>query len=192
MDPWREDAQSGRIVANSGWLETPDAWQVPAGALQDGVKYFVRVYTWDGVGDPVLGQTAGPVRSFKTDLRLGAQGPSPYDRAGPVSVNLTNGNLVVATGTPSFPTVGGPAGLTFTYNSQAPATAGLVGTYYADLNNDEVADSGEARRVRVDPSVDFAWSTGSPDPVVPTDNFIAKWTGFVTVPTTGSYQFGFG
>ena len=36
----------------------------------------------------------------------------------------------------------------------------------------------------------FAWGLGSPAPSVPVDNFVARWTGFVTVPAAGSYTFG--
>lgn len=183
------DANSGQIVANSGWLTSP-SWTVPSGALQDGLVYYVRVDTSDWSGVPQKSQTVGLVRSFKVDLRLGAKGPSPYDTAGPVSVNLSNGNLVMVTGSPSFPTVGGAVGLTFTYNSQAPSPAGLLATYYSDGDRDRLAEPGEDRRVRVDSTVDFAWAGGSPDPGVEPDYFIGVWTGYVTVPTTGSYQFG--
>jgi hypothetical protein len=48
--------------------------------------------------------------------------------------------------------------------------------------------SGAPVLTRDDPAIDFDWGTGSPDPVVPADNFSARWThtlGF----SAGTYRF---
>lgn len=53
---------------------------------------------------------------------------------------------------------------------------------------DNATLSGNPVLVRNDPAVDFNWGTGSPDPVVPADNFSARWTrtlGFAA----GTYRF---
>lgn len=42
---------------------------------------------------------------------------------------------------------------------------------------------------RLDATVDFNWGAGSPDLIVPRDNFGARWTGSVTIPTDGTYTF---
>ena len=111
----------------------------PAGgsAARDGVPYTWTVDTWDGVGTT----RASWVGHFKVDSRIGDNGPAPTDQAGPVTVNLANGNATVSTASPSFPAVGGNAGLSFTYNSQQVGPGGqpedlrgLTASYYADTD----------------------------------------------------------
>ena len=42
---------------------------------------------------------------------------------------------------------------------------------------------------RVDPAVDFAWGKGAPAPGMGADGFSVRWSGFVEVPTDGSWRF---
>jgi hypothetical protein len=42
---------------------------------------------------------------------------------------------------------------------------------------------------RVDPSVNFTWGTGSPDPSIDGDSFSVRWTGRITPPSTGTFTF---
>ncbi len=182
------DAESGLQAANSGWMSAT-TWQVPEW-LPDGTYYW-HVLTTDGTlfqGTP----GAQPPRSFTVNHRYGASGPSPYDTAGQVSVNLATGNAVVQTATPSFPTVGGDVGISFTYNAQQPPATGLTGVYKLDvLPTDHNFDNPNhpVQLSRVDASVQFDWGTGSPNPTVGNDNFLARWTGTISVPA-GSYQLG--
>jgi hypothetical protein len=108
---------SGSIVANSGWIPGT-SWTVPDGALEDGGTYYWQVISSDGTL-----ATSGPARSLKVDLRLGDKAALPYDTAGPVKVNLTNGNVLFATGSPAVSVLGGTVGLSYTYNSQAEPRA---------------------------------------------------------------------
>jgi hypothetical protein len=64
---------------------------------------------------------------------------------------------------------------------------GLVGTYYEGMEL-----SGAPSLTRVDPTVDFDWADGSPDEMVPTDQFSARWTGQVQAPVSGFYRFAAG
>jgi RHS repeat-associated protein len=191
-------------VYNSGWVATPDSsatgffganGAIPPGTLQDGVTYYWKIYTGDFANPsdalPIT-QTASLSRSFKVDLRLGAQGTNPTDSIGPATVNLSNGNLSVTTGSPSFPTVGGPIGLTFSYNSQQPTTKGLRGSYYDEgATPNFVVDGGqEPFLVRDDPRIDFNWGSTSPVPNGPADNVLVRWRGYVTVPSSGDWVFG--
>jgi RHS repeat-associated protein len=178
------DAESGNVVANSGWMTNTTSWQVPLDALQDGVTYYWHALATDGVDT-----TGGPARKVKFDKRLGSSGPAAMDAEGPVGVNLATGNLTLSTGTPSFPTAGGSIGLGFTYNSKAGRTGGLNAAYTYD--SDFGATFNESPVIqRVDPAIDFDWGAGSPYSALPADNFLARWTGFITAPTTGTYQFG--
>jgi RHS repeat-associated protein len=178
------DSDAENHVANSGWRTTP-SWQVPQGLLQDGVTYYWKVFVGDQ-WDWLPRFSSWPPNTMKVNLRLGASGPSPFDTAGPVTVNLATGNAVVSAGTPSFPTAGGSVGLTFTYNSLAPpASYGLTGSYYIDSfeNNPFM--------VRKDPQVDFDWRSGPPIAGMPVDNFLVRWEGWYVPPTTGAYSFGY-
>jgi len=69
-------------------------------------------------------------------------------------------------------------------NAPTPATtgAGLLGSYYAGT-----ALAGTALAQRIE-AVNFSW-TGVPAIGVPADKFSVRWTGTVTIPTSGSYRF---
>jgi RHS repeat-associated protein len=169
---------------DSGWVGSP-AFRVPASSLQDGFTYTWRAYAYDGISVSV----SGP-RTFKVDRRLGMQVAMPYDTAGPVKVNLFNGNAVISTGGPSFPTVGGALGVSYTYNSQAPQKNGLTGQYFTNCTSPSGTWPTASSLVRLDPEVSFDWGTGSPGSMISTDAFCSRWTGYITVPDAGAYVFG--
>lgn len=193
------DGRLGTVV-NSGWLDAPNTtpgspvtWTPPAGSLQDGVTYTWRVWASDGVDEaeqPWVGR-------FTVNMRLGTTGPSPFDTAGPATVNLANGNLALSFSSPTVASVGGPMGLAFSYNSQADPTAnrGLIGSYYNALNQGQTSTTtfsiGSRTPIltRTDPVVDFS-ALDELAPGLPEDYWLARWEGFVTVPTTGQYTFG--
>ena len=174
------DTTNGEIVWDSGWLTTTSA-QVPAGALQDGGKYWWTVFTGDGTA------FTWPPSAWHLNInqRQGTGQASPYDSAGPVTVNLATGNVVVQAASPSFPTVGGNIALNYTYNSQAASNTGLAARYFnsADL-------TGPVWQLRRDSTINFNWGGGSPAAGIQTDNFSARWQGYLTAPTSGSWTFG--
>ncbi|MFT3799291.1 PA14 domain-containing protein [Microbacterium sp.] len=184
------DGKSGAVVT-SGWL-TADAdgkarWQVPSGTIHDGGVYTWLVQTHDGK-DPNVFNTWK--KTFKVDLRLGSSGPSPFDSAGPVTVNLANGNANLSFSSPVVQTVGGPMGMSFTYNSQEvkDADRGLLGEYFDARDNGVIPTTFDLTGktplfVRTDPSVSFDWGSASPAEAVPNDYFLARWTGFVSLPS---------
>lgn len=174
-------------------------WKVPEGTLQDG-----GVYSW--IVQPHDGQAKNSwpawTMKFKVDRRLGATGPSPFDTAGAVSVNLANGNANLSFASPVVQTLGGPMGMSFVYNSQIVQSEnqGLRGEYFdgKDLNgNIPTAASGYTFNgkspiiVRTDAAPNFDWGAGSPGAALAADHFMAKWTGFVRVPHQSSrWRFG--
>ena len=186
------DARSGAVVT-SGWITAVDgvaSWTVPPGTLQDGGVYSWTVTTNDGRD---TNTENGWVRRLRTDLRLGASGPSPFDTAGPVTTNLANGNVNLSFASPTVQTLGGAMGMSFTYNSQEVpgANRGLTGEYF-DARSGGAAPTSPAgytfsdktpAMVRTDPAVSFQWGTGAPAEALPADHFLARWTGFLTVPT---------
>lgn len=194
------DAKSGAVVT-SGWI-TPGAdgkarWTVPVGALQDGGVYSWTVASRDGQDANRFNTW---VKRFRTDLRLGSSGPSPSDTTGPVTTNLANGNATVSFASPTVQTLGGPMGMSFTYNSQEvpAANRGLTGEYFDARVNGGAPSSFDLTEkvpvlVRTDPGVSFDWGGGSPAEAVPGDYFMARWSGYLTLP--GAYvgqqvQFG--
>ncbi|HZR79849.1 MAG TPA: PQQ-dependent sugar dehydrogenase [Candidatus Binatia bacterium] len=60
---------------------------------------------------------------------------------------------------------------------------GLRAEYFADAALANVA------LTRTDPTVDFDWGSGSPDPRVPPDNFSVRWTGRVKPDFSETYRF---
>ena len=195
------DARTGAVVS-SGW-QAGTTWTVPAGYLQDGTAYTWTVYTRDSISESVPSW----VGHFTVNQRIGTSGPAPTDSAGPVTVNMANGNVNLSFASPTVSTLGGPLGMSFTYNSLEKPQNGLLGTYYDanDKNGVTVGfDFSKAERVmqRVDGAIDFRWDAGSPsqggDGVtsagnsVPADKFMVRWEGKITTPknTGRTYTFG--
>ena len=190
---------------NSGWLAGQNTFPMPPGSLQDGVTYYWHVYTSDqkprpaGMTDEQYAQhlwnnpqfTTNPnwVWSIKVDLRLGVEQTSPMDSFGPGAVNLATGNFTTSLKSKSMPTVGGDVGLTMTFNSKSPSNTGLIGTYYPDVNQNRVFDEAQVLS-RVDPRPYFDWGLDRPSLAVDVDNFMVRWTGFITMPTSGSWSLG--
>ena len=61
---------------------------------------------------------------------------------------------------------------------------GLPATFY---NTSDL--SGPVAQRRLDPTINFLWSSGAPIAGVNADNFSIRWDGFVYVPAAGSYTF---
>ena len=200
-------------VVNSGW-GTASTWAVPMGALFDGASYWVRVYTLDtpAITEGLPALTPGAAVRFKVDTNLGDGGPSPTDQVGEVAgvssapssgapspglpgskvtANLVNGNVSVTIPTRSMSSVGGPIAPTLTYNSRSRPSRGLLGNYFADIDADHVFDTSDPMVLqRNDPAPNFSWDA-RPGAAVPTDAFLARWTGQVKVPaSSASWRFG--
>ena len=178
-----DDPDSGRI-ASSPVQPTP-SWTPPPGTFGDGGSYSWKVRAVDANGAASAWSAPG---RFKIDLRLGRKPTMPYDDLGPAAVNLKTGNLVVNAAGPSFATVGGPVGVSFSYNSQAPVVHGLSGNYYQDTNHNLAIDAGEPQLLhRLDSQLSFDWggteSTDGPNPgVINPEWWVARWTGSIVVP----------
>ncbi len=178
---------TGQVI-NSGWI-SGTSWQVPAGVLRDGVTYYWTAFALDASSVAAV-SLPGEQRSFSVDLLLGGGKNTPSDSFGPVSVNLVTGNVSTSVSTPEMSTVGGGISVGFTYNSQTPLAGGLDAKYYTDANSDRSYAGDPVVLARRDSTVFFDWSTGSPGYSVPSDSFIVRWDGYVTVPAAGDYKFG--
>ena len=68
--------------------------------------------------------------------------------------------------------------------STGPGTGtGLYGDYFDDVNLTQ------RRLTRIDPSVNFNWGAGSPDPSLGADTFSVRWTGKVVPAFSETYTF---
>lgn len=74
------------------------------------------------------------------------------------------------------------------------AQYGLAGRYYTDDGSHNIQaannDSSRLMMARNDSNLAFNWGNGGPASGLQTDNFMAKWTGYITVPKSGSYTLG--
>ncbi|MDX8033271.1 PA14 domain-containing protein [Lentzea sp. BCCO 10_0856] len=180
------DAQSG-IVVDSGCI-TNNTWTVPPGVLTDGTSYTWTVLT--ALTGGVTTTHPGWTGHFKVDQRIGDSGPAPKDTLGAVKVNLANGNVHIEDGGPTFNTVGGSSGLTFSYNSQASEPFGLRASYFNDSTRSGTPDANPVL-VRNEPQVNSDWGTASVfAPALAQDWFVGRWEGFFQVPVSGTYHFG--
>ena len=175
------------IVADSGYYYSPK-WTVPDNVLQDGTTYYWQAVAWDGWA--AAPGAYSPVYSFKVDMRTGKDATQAFDGVGPVNVNLATGNLTTSAKTHSIAALGGSLGVGLDYNSPVRSRPGLVGQYWTDPSATRTFPSTAAAVTRVDPNVDFSWSTNSPSVGTDDDNFLARWSGYFVAPKAGTYQFG--
>lgn len=196
------DGRTGMIV-QSGWMPASGAsggvlsWTLPAGSLVNGGSYVWGVSSRSGTDL----REPNWLRTFTLNQRLGASGPSPFDTAGPVTVNLANGNANLSFASPTVAAVGGSMGMSFSYNSQDD-NRGVNAQYFNALDPGQTTTTNytftnrQPVLVRTDPAVSANWGLGSPGPGVPVDYFLARWTGYITPACppsgacSGSYKFG--
>jgi hypothetical protein len=77
--------------------------------------------------------------------------------------------------------------LTVTVAAPAGSGTGLLAQYFNDAGSGVYFTA--LVLTRTDPTIDFDWASGAPDPVVQTDNFSVRWSGQVLAPVTGTYTF---
>jgi beta-glucosidase len=78
-------------------------------------------------------------------------------------------------------------GETIASNYLTPSSGGGNGLYGQFYNGTAMA--GTPIATRVDPTIDYIWGGQPPMAGVPATGWSSKWTGTLTPPTTGSYQF---
>lgn len=83
----------------------------------------------------------------------------------------------------------------YTNISNQSQSYGLSGRYYTDNANahdlDAAAtDPSRLMMARRDTSMNLSFGLGAPAQGLQTDNFMARWTGYITVPTAGTYTLG--
>ena len=79
-----------------------------------------------------------------------------------------------------------PVPRTLLHPAKGDARFGLKGEYF-----DNVDLKGTPVMTRVDPQVEFDWNSASPAKGINASHFGVRWTGTISVPAAGDYDFGF-
>jgi hypothetical protein len=143
-----------------------------------------------GIGKVNLSWTASPAATSYNVKRSTTSG-GPYSTIANNVTGTSYTDSAVTGGTTYFYVVSGvnPQGESPNSN-QASATpvaagsgTGLQGDYYDNM------DFTVLRVTRTDPTVNFDWGTGSPDPSIGIDTFSVRWTGQIETPFSQTYTF---
>ena len=84
---------------------------------------------------------------------------------------------------PGNPGLSGHTPITMDESAATGLTGGLTGDYY---DNDDFTN---LMVTRTDPTVDFDWGNGAPDPSMGEDTFSVRWTGYVKPLYSETYTF---
>jgi uncharacterized repeat protein (TIGR03806 family) len=105
---------------------------------------------------------------------------------------LTNSTLVQAIAAQPGSVNSAVTSASFINSSALGNGTGLLGAYWSNTTNTvftNVSFSVPPTLVRTDAVVNFSWATGSPDPLISTDNFVVRWTGSVQPQFNENYTF---
>lgn len=94
--------------------------------------------------------------------------------------------ILYAQGSPYVSELMVPVPRTLLHPAKGSAAFGLKGEYF-----DNVALTGKPVVTRVDQQVDFDWDAAAPVPEVKAMEFGVRWTGTITPPVPGKYEFSF-
>jgi beta-glucosidase len=94
--------------------------------------------------------------------------------------------ILYAQGSPYVAELALPVPRTVLHPAKGDAKFGLKGEYF-----DNIDLSGTPAFTRVDEQVDFDWNAASPAPSLKSSGFGVRWTGTITAPKPGDYEFTF-
>jgi RHS repeat-associated protein len=184
--------QGGTGTLVTSGRQNAQTWTAPPDVLQDGSTYYLQARTYDpitGSFSPWSGSVA-----FKINMRTGNDPTQSYENFGPLDVNMATGSLTTRTGSHTTAALGGDIGIGLTYNSHIKPMQGLGARYWnlwSNFNGTWDDITGYYPDVtRIDQTVDFSWSNGSPSSVITSDWFAAEWEGYFVAPVAGDYYFG--
>lgn len=182
---FRVSSGGSGLVINSGLLDSP-IWTVPDGVIQDGSTYTLQAFSNDG-----FHYSNPATRTFKVDMRQGKDKTQTYDELGPVSVDLSTGNLSTSENSHSSDALGGKMGVSLDYNSPVRSRTGVVAEYWnVSENHNGSTPTGNPVVKRVEPNINYNWGLNAPANSVNPNWFYARWTGYFTAPKAGTYNFG--
>jgi hypothetical protein len=135
----------------------------------------------NSIGVSISNSTPAVVMFYTLDSTIPGSNSIPYN--GPFL--LTNSAVIKAR---AFKTGAVPSQVVSAsfFNSIDVGTGtGLTGNYYSNHTD----FSGSPTLVRIDPTVNFDWGNGSPDPTISADHFTVRWTGDVQPLFNEPYTF---
>ena len=125
--------------------------------------------------------TVARVEFYRDGLKLREMTSGPY--AFNVN-NLSAGNYTFSVKVTDNSLATAVASISITVNPPPVGTGtGLYGEYYDNI------DFTGAKLTRLDPTVNFNWGSGSPDPSMAPDQFSVRWTGSVQPRLSETYTF---
>jgi beta-glucosidase len=101
-----------------------------------------------------------------------------------LAAGFSSAKILYAQGSSYADGVALPVPRTLLHPAANSSEQGLKGEYFATDNFD-----GQPVSTRVDKQIDFDWNSASPVPGAPQDHFAVRWTGTITAPAPGTYDF---
>ena len=111
----------------------------------------------------------------------------PRDPVFPVdgmAAEFSAANVLYAQGSSYADGVALPVSRTLLHPAAGSSEQGLKGEYFASDNF-----NGQPVATRIDKQIDFDWNSASPVPGQPQDHFAVRWSGTITAPAPGTYDF---
>ena len=101
-----------------------------------------------------------------------------------ITAEFKKSRILYAQGSPYAEGVALPAPRTLFHPDPESTVQGLKAEYFA---TDSV--EGKPTLTRIDPQIDFDWNSAKPTPELPAEAFAVRWTGTITLPEPGAYNF---
>jgi glucose/arabinose dehydrogenase len=160
----------------------------------DGIRVFIDneavINQWNDhsttthTADKVLTAGDHEIRVEFYDNRFDAIAKFSWTNIGPVP-SVTPGPSVAPTSVPTVaPTVGPTVAPTI---APTAAPTAVPGTYTGEYFDNKTL-TGVPKLTRQDAAINFTWGSGSPDPLIPVDQFSARWTRTANL-ASGVYRF---
>jgi hypothetical protein len=146
----------------------------------------------DGTNVDIYTQNGSAAQKWKA-VAVGTVGVTPTPTVAPTAVPTsvptataipTPTNTPAPTLTPTPKPTATPTPTPKPTATPTPIPSGLTGAYFANKTL-----TAPATLTRIDPFVNFNWSTGSPATGIPVDNFSVRWTGYVVPKYSQTYTF---
>ena len=101
-----------------------------------------------------------------------------------VVAQFKGARVLYAQGSPYAESIALPVPRTLLHPDMTSATEGLHAEYFPSTSF-----TGKPVLTRLDKQIDFDWNAAKPTPAVPAEAFAVRWTGAISLPEPGAYEF---